>query len=81
MSVEAGSGRLVAGVPVFLFEDNVLNALPVRSYDLTPEGNILGLKLPDAKKVASIGAELFPDRIRVVPNWLDELREKMASAR
>lgn len=81
VTVEARGGRLVAGVPVRLFEDNLFNAWPVRSYDVTPDGHILGLKFPDAQKQASIDAELFPKRIRIVQDWLDELRAKTASAK
>ncbi len=77
----ARDGRLVPGVPALLFEDDLLPAWPIRRYDLTPDGHILGLKLPDARKQASINEELFPNRIRIVQNWLDELSAKTASAK
>jgi len=77
VGIEADGERLILGLPVELFEGRYYGAIPIRSYDVAPDGRFLLMKLPDEAVMTAITEELFPTRIRLVQHWFDEL-ERLA---
>ena len=51
--------------------------MPLRSYDITPDGRILLIQGTTADDWADIVDFVSPRRISVVQNWLAELGEKV----
>ncbi len=71
---------MTAGEPVELFEKkDYVGLAPVRSYDVAPDGRFLVVKKPDEAAQSAAVEKVFPDRIRVVQNWFNELRAKVGT--
>ena len=82
VSIDSSGDRLTAGEPIELFDGNAYLAMsPVRPYDVAPDGRFLFIKWPDEAAQSAAVDKVFPDRIRVVQNWFDELRAKMGTNR
>jgi len=78
--IEEHGGALTVAAPIFLFAGEFEGSSPVRGYDVTPDGHILIPKGLDAKEQAAAEAQTFPNHIRVVQNWVDEL-ERLSPVR
>ncbi len=76
VKIEINGNRLTAGSRKELFE-HVANrygsAIPVRSYDVAPDGRFLLIKRGDDVETAAL-EQHFPTRIRIVQNWFEELK-------
>jgi len=79
--VETSNDRFSAGKPLKLFEDRYASAGPVRSFDVTADGSFVFLTNPPEDVSRSALSEFFPDRIRVVQNWAEELRQRLPTDR
>ncbi len=76
VKLEVNGNRLTAGSPKELFEhvaNRYVSAVPVRSYDVAPDGRFLLLKKGDDVETAAT-EQHFPTRIRIVQNWFEELK-------
>ncbi|MFQ5700867.1 MAG: hypothetical protein ACE5HU_03380, partial [Acidobacteriota bacterium] len=81
VSIDSSGDRLTAGRPIELFEAEDYAAVsPIRPYDVAPDGRFLFIKWPDKAAQSAAVDKVFPDRIRVVQNWFDDLRAKMGTS-
>ena len=70
------SGRAVnVGRPVELFEGRYASFLPVRHFDVAPDGRFLLRKLREPDDLEKGLRDLFPTRFRIVQNWFSELSD------
>ena len=77
MSVEitAEEGELRVGNPVVLFEGNYASTSPIRSYDVTPNGQrFLRAVKPLEKESAEALSRHLGNKVNVVLNWFEELK-------
>ena len=65
------------GLPVELFEGPYKGSIPVRSYDVAPDGRFLMLKFQDEAARTALEEEFYPTHIRFIQNWFEEL-ERLA---
>ncbi len=69
-------GELHAGKPQLLFTGPYMSTMPSRSYDLLPDGRFVFIRVDDLtnEDETSFFDAYFPDRIRVVEDWFEELK-------
>ena len=73
VSIQAGS-EFAAGSPALVFEEPYLVGPGGRAYDIAPDGRRF-LMLKEEASGDSLGVQ--PDRLVVVENWFEELRQRV----
>ena len=81
VEVDVSGDRFLTDKSMILFADTYGGSSPARSWDTTPDGRLLLKLFPDASEIQSALAESYPDRIQVVQNWAEELRQKIPANR
>lgn len=75
VSLESRDDTLLPGLPRRLFEAHSVRSIPVRSYDVGPDGRFLVVKLdPDFR--TRTRETMAPMYLEVVQNWFSEIRGK-----
>lgn len=80
VAVTVGDSRLQPAAPQELFSGRYNEAWPVRAYDVAPDGRFLLIK-QDPAAWESAFLDYFPSRIRLVPNWFQEIEDSLAGRR
>ena len=70
-------GTLVPARPVELFEGRINGLTFIRQGDVTPDGRLLLIPIPDEDVITASLDALMPSRISVVQNWFAELEQKV----
>ncbi len=73
VEIRIRGGRLIAGIPVLLFQGPYTSAGPVRGYDVKPDGQRFLMIRFDETAGAIREEEYFGGRLTVVHNWFEEL--------
>jgi len=71
--------KIEVGTPRTLFVTEPLLMSAQTNYSVAPDGRFLIVKVPTDSLMTAIGDEVFPDRIRVVTEWVAALEEKFRS--
>ncbi len=66
--------RLRAGNPVELFKGSYIGSSPIRSYDVSPDGQRFLMIRSDDKKDRARLEEFYGNEVRIVLNWFEELK-------
>ena len=76
VKIDINGNGLTAGPPTELFQDvesRYAGGVPIRSYDVAPDGRFLLLKEGEDVRTAAT-EQHFPTRIRIIQNWFEELK-------
>ncbi len=75
VSIEQADGRLTIGKPERLFPDKLVYGFtgPIRAWDVAPDGRFLFIKTQTDEELRATWRTVFPDRIRVIQNWVSSL--------
>jgi serine/threonine protein kinase/Tol biopolymer transport system component len=65
---------------VKLFEGQFMSTVPVRSWDIAPDGRFLMLQ-PVPGRVEELKKSVYSSTLRIVLNWSEELKHALAAAR
>jgi serine/threonine-protein kinase len=66
--------------PQELFAGPYWDSWPMRAYDIAPDGRFLILKEAETANRGAFAA-FFPDRVRLVPDWLQRAEEEIDGGR
>ena len=58
-----------------------MSTFPIRSYDVTDDGRFLFIKAVDRAGASDMRESYYSDRIRVVSNWFDDVRQALPPER
>ena len=81
VAVDGRGERFSIGQPERLFEDRYGTSVPIRAIDVTADGRFVIPTWPPEEVSSSMLKEFFPDRIQVVQNWAEELRQRLPAPR
>ena len=76
VQISTEGGEVRPSAPKQLFEGVFVEAIPVRAYDVGPDGRFLMIKR-DPNRRSRTREAMAPTRIEVVANWYEELRAKV----
>ena len=71
--IRTSESSLSAGLPVLLFQGPYSNTIPIRGYDVSPDGQRF-LMVQYDENFADLEEQFFGSRVSVVLNWFEELK-------
>ncbi len=74
VEITEDEGELRPGNPAVLFEGDYLGSTPIRSWDVTPDGQRFLMIRWNRDEEQARQEQYFGNKVNVVQNWFEELK-------